>query len=199
MRESVCEHVCLWACGVSAWARVQGCDCRHVSVYEWACKCEHTSVSVWEWACKCELMCEHTTVSMCGWGYETRRRTQGWVAVGGRQQLGRGCRCPGRKGRALVWDTINSMAVVAGTGDQQHPATALLLLQTHVPVLWLRPEASHYKRVSHAGHGKRAKKTIWTWEGIWAALELGKAGGISPRLVPPPAPFKRTPGTGPGN
>lgn len=91
------------------------------------------------------------------------------------------------------------MAAVPGAGDQQHLAAALLLLQTHVPALWLRPEASRYTRVSRAGHGKRAKKTIWTWEGIWAALELGNAAGISPRLLPPPAPFKRAPGTGAGN
>lgn len=62
------------------------------------------------------------------------------------------------------------MAVVTGTGDQQHAAAAPT---AHVPV-WLSLEVSRYKQVSCAANGKRAKKTIWTWEGIWAGL------GVSP-------------------
>ena len=49
---------------------------------------------------------------------------------------------------------------------------------------WSR--SSCYKKVSCAGNGKRAKKILWTWEGIWAALELGSSWAL-PRRPPPPA------------
>ena len=45
------------------------------------------------------------------------------------EQEGRGRRCPGRRrGRALVWDTVKSMAMAAGTGGRRRPAAALLFL-----------------------------------------------------------------------
>lgn len=168
--ESKCECIweCVWMCGsvcvcgvcvgdVWVWA----CDCQQVSIYEWARQCEHMTV----WVCKCERSTVHTG----GGGTRPGGGPHSWVAVERRCKQGEGCRCPGRRRRrASVWDAVKSTAVVAGTGGRRFPTAALLFLRTQAPVLWLSPEASRYKKVSCVGHGKWAKKTIWTWEGIWA-------------------------------
>lgn len=87
-----------------------------------------------------------------------------------------------------MWDTIDLPdGSGVGAGGWWRPAAALLFLQTHVPGLWLSPQTSHYKNVSCVGNGKRAKKTIWPWEGIWAVLELGR------RLGPPEVPITQWP------
>lgn len=75
-------------------------------------------------------------------------------------------------------------------GDQQRPAAAMLFLQTRAPVLWRSPAATRYKQVLRAGNEMRAKKTIWTWGGVWAALELGRGWGLPSPSVPPLSPFK---------
>lgn len=83
-----------------------------------------------------------------------------------------------------MWDMVKCTALAAGAGGRRRPAAALLFLRTHASVLWLSPEASRYKKVSCVGNGKRAKKTIWTWEGIWAGA-WQTAG--PPRGAPYPA------------
>lgn len=50
------------------------------------------------------------------------------------------------------------MAVVTGTGEQQHAAAAPT---AHVPAVWLSLEVSRYRQVSCAANGKRAKKRAY--------------------------------------
>lgn len=135
-------------------------------------------------------MCEHSTGSM--WGEGAVRDPRYDAGLGGR-----GRKAPAREGVSVPWEEEKGFRVGHGfldgsgscTGDQQHAAASPT---AHVPA-WLSLQVSRYKQVSCAANGKRAKKTIWTREGIWAGL------GDLTCVILPLASLKQTPGTRAGN
>lgn len=124
------------------------------------------------------------------------------------------------KRRPMAWDTVNLVAVAWPRGP---PASTICFAFPTSTCACAEAESrsSRYKKVSWAGNGKRAKKTIWTQEGIWRLADgLGPPGTPTAPCQPsmargharkgprwrgitlwyhPLAPFKRTPGTQAGN